>query len=621
MFRRYPVFPFRAVFAFLVLLCAFPPQAGAAPKPDIVASRLSLGTSVIRVGGTIPLQLTVTNRGRGPASSVRVAISVTIAGATSPVVTLSLGSLPAGASTTAITTLNAPTLPGTYTVTAAATATSSNSEQNLTNNTTMATLQVAESSTTTASSTATISTASSTPTTSTDSTASSTPTTSVDSSTTTSSSTTSPSSSGTGQSYIENPSVQFVASNGWCNRASPDQFAGPAGGGDKVSFAYMSSDGGCNTGAHRIFVTQYDYLTGLLQTSPALDSIDPICCDGHDAPTILRDPSGYYWVFYGGVSSACDGSAVRGPWYRVSTNADDVNSWHPRTAWSGEGSISEITGGFDANGVLHLFGQHQCGGTIPSFSLTYARRLRDGTWQVVALARVGTPTQGTQGFRGDPGCYPHGYVVPGTTTIYVTFSRAISGCAGNELDRFVIRSTDGGDTWTNAAGSSAFPRTAGLVGVFNSGTGLYEYPTAYRAYQGQTKDGAQAFQLSNGTPSLILTTPSAALFTKYVNGAWTSPSMIQSGTLGVYSAAVTLTGKILVYGTDTNQVLKEYASNDAGASFSSTTLRIPSAETSNRQPGSRWFPNLGGKERVIVQWYQNTGGGTSTNVAVVDRPQ
>jgi hypothetical protein len=67
--------------------------------------------------------------------------------------------------------------------------------------------------------------------------------------------------------------------------------------------------------------------------------------------------------------------------------------------------------------------------------------------------------------------------------------------------------------------------------------------------------------------------------------------------------------------------LKEYASTNGGTSFSPTTLRALGSETSNRQPGSRWVSSLGGKERVIVQWYQNAVAGTSTNVTVIDRPQ
>jgi len=337
-------------------------------------------------------------------------------------------------------------------------------------------------------------------------------------------------------------------------------------------------------------------------------------------------------VFYAPIAAACDGS-VRGPFYRVSTNPDDITRWDAQTAYTVNGSFSEITGGFDANGVLHLFGQHQCSGSINSFDLTYARRLTDGTWQVVGLVRDNqsgpAPSGKPNGAQGDPGCYPAARVIG--TTVYVLFTRSTASygaCNGENQDIFLIKSTDGGNTWTSAGDSGAFSRTTGLSATYNSSTGLYDYPAIYRVFQGASSGGSyDVNQLADGTPVVTYqdVRRSAQSFTKFTGGAWSIPVDVETvsgiGARGAWTIVVTSAGKLLIHGSETGYTMNEYVSMNGGSSWMKMLLRQPGSETSNRWAKANVFMNLAGKERVVVQWVQTTGTGAATNVGLMDRPQ
>src|SRR5690349_2910915 len=114
-----------------------PVPVAADPRPDVIPSGLTLGTGSITIGGTAPLNVTVTNRGRGTAYDVAVTISVAAGGTASRVSQISVGNLRPGASTTVVTTFTAPSQPGTYDVIASATV---RRDANQTNNSTAVSL-------------------------------------------------------------------------------------------------------------------------------------------------------------------------------------------------------------------------------------------------------------------------------------------------------------------------------------------------------------------------------------------------------------------------------------------------------------------------------------------------
>jgi hypothetical protein len=159
--------------------------------------------------------------------------------------------------------------------------------------------------------------------------------------------------------YREGLGMQTLAINGYCQGATTNVHSGPAAGNDKVYLAYLDSSGGCTSGAHNVYVKKYDYTTGLWTTSASLAAIGPTGYDGHEPPSMFRDGDGYLWVFYGSISAGCDATGM-GPFYRRSSRPDDITAWEPQQRVPHRGGFSEITGGFDAAGTLHLFGQQQC---------------------------------------------------------------------------------------------------------------------------------------------------------------------------------------------------------------------------------------------------------------------
>src|SRR5262245_26239599 len=92
----------------LATLLAFIAPANASPRPDVVPTSLSLGSGTVAMGGTTPLNLAVTNQGKGTAYSVTITVSIVTGGVASQAARISLGTLQPGASGTIVTKLTAP---------------------------------------------------------------------------------------------------------------------------------------------------------------------------------------------------------------------------------------------------------------------------------------------------------------------------------------------------------------------------------------------------------------------------------------------------------------------------------------------------------------------------------
>jgi hypothetical protein len=170
------------VFSLLITtLLLLPLQAVGAPRVDIASSALTLASTTLSSGATTRVELKVTNLGRSAADAVAITISLEAGGTTSRAASVNLGRLAGGASATVVTSLTAPTAPGTYTV--IGTATTTTRETSTANNTTTAGLVVGSTPTSSPTSTSTTSTSTSTTPTSTSTTSTSSTTTASSTST------------------------------------------------------------------------------------------------------------------------------------------------------------------------------------------------------------------------------------------------------------------------------------------------------------------------------------------------------------------------------------------------------------------------------------------------------
>jgi len=422
--------------------------------------------------------------------------------------------------------------------------------------------------------------------------------------------------------YIENLGYQMIATDGSCAAPNYATWAGPEASADKISVAYMYDPTGCGADAnnHNIKIGVYDYVTGAWTVTPGLlgSSFFTYCCDGHDAPSMFRNPvNGLLDVFYGSISSggSCGPSDAQGPYYNTSTNSA-ASAWGSRQRIPAFFTASEVTGGYDTNGTLHLQGSQQCGpsGTRAS-ERNYYRRSSNGTWTATqGLIRV--TANGKQLHRGEP--HPAYLVVVGST-LHLVWQRLLDNNI-NTRDLFHARSTDGGTTWCSANGASCFSPSAPLVGTWDAATGLHDYPSNYRVAQFTGPGMVGVSALADGTPiAAAATYSSGTRFYKWVGGTTWNATTIDPAGNEVSRIIVTSRGKILIYGSDNAWNMKEYASTTNGATFTSTVLRAKGTELQNRWAQPRYFTNVAGKERVLVQWVQVTG--SFHNIIVMDRPQ
>jgi hypothetical protein len=338
---------------------------------------------------------------------------------------------------------------------------------------------------------------------------------------------------------IETLTVQTLATDAYCNRGITAFTDSVTASTTRTYLAYMTNSGSANCGSppHPIRVLQYDYTTGEW-TSVQVDSgVSPYCCDGHDAPFVQRDPlSGKIMVGFGGIDA---GNSGNGPYYLMSSNADDITAWNTRSRVGTPGGFSEANGGYDASNVLHLAGQHQV--NVPN-GTDYAR-LNGGRWDSVRLVSCGScsPSQGAP--------YSQFLAVRGST-LHLVWSNTTSGWWSGS-DVYYARSTDGGETWCNAAGANCVSRTTGMVGTYNSGRSLYEWANYTVELNVSLSHNLRVDELPNGQMIIASRTTTGAFLYRWNGSSWTKTT-IDTRAVNGYGLAMVVTsaGNVLVYGSD-----------------------------------------------------------------------
>lgn len=430
--------------------------------------------------------------------------------------------------------------------------------------------------------------------------------------------------------FRENLTARTLATDGYRQHALNYCNVGPTAGGNRAYLAYMT-DGGALHGTHDIKIAcVWDYTTGTSDSFTVVDSVTPSSSDAHEPPHIHRLTDGTIIILYGGIS-AFDATGAS-PFYRTSTAPDNVTAFSARSSVAGNLLLTENSGGLDSNGTLHVMG---AGANQNLSYLSYVPGTSTWTATQAFIAdgggTVGIPPGGN-GYQGDPVGSFRTYVVPGTTTIYHSWSGDIQAGAGDTKHIYIIKSTDGGTTWTDMSGGNSFTRTGKLLATFDSSQNIYEFNAAYKVHSGTCRNGLGMTVLSNGRP-VITYRDSGGLKVKLYAGSGTGTSVWSSvtitdlsvdniGTMGC-NLICTSADKLMTWAspaTDGAGNVVEYASTDGGSSWSPTTIWTKSSETFNKHMHARVFTNLGGKERALVCWVQ-TFSGTNNNVMFMDRPQ
>lgn len=424
----------------------------------------------------------------------------------------------------------------------------------------------------------------------------------------------------------EDLSVRVIATNGYCTGGLNVIDSGPAAGDDKAWIAWLDNAGGCN--AHGIFNIKaqmvWNYATGTSDSAVTVGTVHPGSDDRHEAPSIIRNPStGKLFITYGPISAASV-SPFTSPFYRVSTNANSIDALDAETRVTGGVYMSEISLGYTSDGTLQMLGQGH------NRFLNYYSLSSGGTW-TATQGFIGHPTDTPPAPQGAPECLSSTHIAS-NNTIYLTWSRDVSGCSGSYKDIFLVKSTDNGANWTDVSGANSFARATKLTATLNSprNEGLYDYPTAYRVHTGDINESWCVTALSTGRPVIVFH-DSGGYKAKLYSGSGNGPTSfstvtIDSGGTGNQGASVvvTSTDKLLAYGSssaDGQGNFVEYVSTNNGSSWTPTVLRLKGSEVANKYANARCYTNLGGKERVLVTWIQTTLSGTASNIIFMDRPQ
>ncbi len=427
-------------------------------------------------------------------------------------------------------------------------------------------------------------------------------------------------------SFLETLSKQIIATDGYCQTAFNLKGSGPAFGDNKTYVAYMDNSGsstcGGEAGAHNIFVRQYDYLTGLWSSSPILGSVNPACCDGHDSPVIYRSLNGYLTVIYGAITAGKNSSGVlqNGPFYRRSTNPDDITSWGVEQRIPDLGGFSENIGGYSSNGSLHVLGQQQWGSaTTPGFDLIYARQNLDLSWSGPnALIH----DDGKDDAAGSPNkvgpCLFSSKIVG--STIYLIWASTTDGCSGGGQNLYYAKSTDNGETWTNVNSTASFSRLAGLAA-----TAASTYPSAYLVKAGSVTSDMEVNVASDGRPFVIFRETGLAMY-KWNGSSWTKVVLDSTMTGGIWGIAteVLSDGRITVFGSDGDNIY-QYLSSDLGSSWGKSTLASRGSADAVKFTQSFKAQPPGQQERVLLQWIEVRNAASSrpayhTEIAFLDKP-
>jgi len=192
---------------------------------------------------------------------------------------------------------------------------------------------------------------------------------------------------------------------------------------DRTYFVYLS-----DTFEHRILYYDHDSQSW----SSSVKVADCVENDLHENPAITIDNGGYIYVFY---------NAHGNMRMKKSTNPEDITSW---------GSAIDPTDGYgtypkcfvDSSNTIYLLHMHH-GSDSPNV-LAFTKSTDGGnTWAnetiVVNL--------------GSDYCYAFKAIIDSSDTIHLAFS-IYDSSESSRRDVFYMQSTDGGDTWQKADGTS-----------------------------------------------------------------------------------------------------------------------------------------------------------------------
>ena len=408
---------------------------------------------------------------------------------------------------------------------------------------------------------------------------------------------------------VEVVSKKTVVTNGYCQQATHPMQTGPAVGDHKNYISYMDNSGSsvCHTsgdaGAHNIFVSQLDLATNKWSPSPSVGVIDPKGWDGHETPTVFRGPDGRLDVFYGAISSGQNASAgcsadTQGPFYRRSANPDNIASWGPVQRVPVCGAFSEHSGGYTANGSLHLFGQKQWSSPgLPSYDLIYIRRSEDLSWSS-GVALIHDDGKDSSKGQNGPGCMHNEQIIG--NTIHLVWSSTTNSCSGNGQNLYYAWSTDNGETWYNADKTASFKREKGLGAV-----SALTYPSSYLVKSGDTTADMKVNALSDGSVIIAHRANGLLELHRRSKGNWQRSVIESSGMNSVVglTIGITATDVIAVVSGNGSDVFL-YTSSDKGETWAKQVLHKRGSEANNRNFLSTMVTSSGLDNRMFVEWVE-----------------
>lgn len=391
-------------------------------------------------------------------------------------------------------------------------------------------------------------------------------------------------------------SKDTVATDGYTAHAIHQFQGGPAVSGTARYFSYMDN----TADTHNTFVYKYTTAAGWVKSS-SIGANNPSCCDGHDSPTIFRDSNGYLDVFYAGVTagqtsgSGCS-SRNQGPFYRRSTNPDDITAWGAESRVPICGSLSEVNGGYGTSNTLHMIGELQWEAAYHSYDLMYARRNSGLSWATSSLVHDdGLDDAYNPPYTVGPGCMMNLFV--SGDNLHMVWSSTTDGCAGSGSKLYYATSADSGDNWASANGSSTFTRAAGL-----GATAALTYPADYLVSSGVTTNDMKV-AVFNGKPVIAMRVSSTIKLYTYASGTtWNATTVEATTSAAPYGLAMGVVGGQLaiVSGNGADVIL--YTSTD-GSTWTESTIHTQGSETSNRNFQATVYGSS-----LYVTWVQTTAG-------------
>ncbi len=286
-------------------------------------------------------------------------------------------------------------------------------------------------------------------------------------------------------------------------------------------------------------------------------SLDCGCTDStgtnpnrHDVPTIFADSVGRVYAFYGGGTASKIGPQT-GPWFRTTSGLQSITSWGPEQRLPIPGAAYDLEAVRDRLGWTHLIGQQ---GDNPSGagSIVYVR-VPPGTSSAPAtpdpyriLVRGGDDPAACN-WLPIPGCniFVIGRIAVGPpdlanptapSPLVVVWGWSEQNLSGTCADPsgfcnrglYLAQSFDGGNHWTNAAGTASVDLATGSIAYDDSRFMVVDPATNVGVFKGLAITGSYP-----GTPWLAYQ-PGANIgagqidVTSWGGSSWTTPTVVDS---------------------------------------------------------------------------------------------